>query len=68
MDKKKGLALMIVGNQKPKEGPGDSYEALLAACGGFLGAIGLEVDAEREAAACEALRDFVHIAMDSDEN
>ena len=63
--KKDGLALMILsgGKKKPKD-DADDKKALLAACGTFADAIGAELDPKKEKAACEALLDFVHIAMD----
>jgi len=69
MPKKKGLALMILaGGKKPKKAEKDEYKALLAACGAFTDTVGLELSPEKEKAACEALLDFVHIAMDYEGN
>ena len=63
--KKDGLALMILsgGKKKPKD-DADDKKALLAACGTFASSMGLKLPPEKEEAACEALLDFVHIAMD----
>ena len=63
--KKDGLALMILsgGKKKPKDAA-DEKKALLAACGTFASSMGVELPPEMEEAACEALLDFVHIAMD----
>ena len=63
--KKDGLALMILsgGKKKPKDDADDKM-ALLAACGTFACSMGVELPPEKEEAACEALLDFVHIAMD----
>ena len=69
MPKKKGLALMILsaGKKKPKDDK-DDYKALLAACTTFTSAVGLKLTSEEEKAACAALLDFVHIAMDYEGN
>jgi len=69
MPKKKGLALMILsgGKKKPKDDK-DDKKALLAACSTFASEVGLELTPEKEKAACEALLDFVHIAMDYEGN
>ena len=63
MPRKKGLALMILaGGKKKSKADKDDKKALLAACGTFARSIGLKE------AACEALLDFVHIAMDYEGN
>jgi len=75
MPKKKGVALMIL--EKGKKSKGEEVEdeeeslgskdALLGACSEFLGAIGVEASEDREKDACEALLDFVQIALNSDD-
>ena len=72
MPKKKGIALMILEKgKKPKgEEEDDSLEskdALLGACSEFLSAIGIEASEDKEKDACEALLDFVQIALNSDD-
>ena len=63
--KKDGLALMILSGEKKKpKDDADDKKALLAACGTFASSMGVELDPKKEKAACEALLDFVHIAMD----
>ncbi len=63
--KKDGLALMILsGDKKKPKDDADNKKALLAACGTFASSMGVELPPEKEEAACEALLDFVHIAMD----
>tara|TARA_R100000479_G_C6387942_1_gene203813 strand:- start:1760 stop:1993 length:234 start_codon:yes stop_codon:yes gene_type:complete len=65
--KKEGLALMILSKgKKESKDMDEEKEALMAACSAFAGAMGVELSAEREEEACEALLDFVHIAMDYD--
>lgn len=51
--------------EEPKEGM-IKKRALLAACDDFLRLVGLDPGPAR-VAACEALRDFVYIAMEHDE-
>ena len=51
------------GKKKPKD-DADDKKALLAACGTFANSMGVKLPPEKEEAACEALLDFVHIAMD----
>ena len=69
MPRKKGLALMILaGGKKKSKADKDDKKALLAACGTFARSIGLKISSEEEEAACEALLDFVHIAMDYEGN
>ena len=71
MEKRKGLALMILGKGKPEkkeEAKDENYEALLAACGSFLDSIGVDVDKEKEEAACKALKNFVQICMGYEED
>ena len=68
MPKKNGLALMILGQGAKKPKPDDNKKALLAACNTFASTVGLELTPEKEKAACEALLDFVHIAMDYEGN
>ena len=69
MPKTKRLALMILSGakKKPKDDK-DDKKALLAACGTFASSMGLKLSSKEEEAACEALLDFVHIAMDYDGN
>ena len=69
MPKKKGLALMILSGakKKPKDDK-DDKKALLASCGAFASSMGIDLPPEKEEAACEALLDFVHIAMDYEGN
>ena len=72
MPKKNGVALMILEkNKRPKgEEEEDSLEfkeALLGACSELLSSIGIEVSEDKEKDACEALLDFVQIALNSDD-
>jgi hypothetical protein len=72
MPKKNGVALMILEkNKRPKgEEEEDSLEfkeALLGACSEFLSSIGIEISEDKEEDACEALFNFVQIALNSDD-
>ena len=57
MPKKNGVALMILEKNKKAKG----------ACSEFLSSIGIEVSEDKEKDACEALLDFVQIALNSDD-
>jgi uncharacterized protein YgfB (UPF0149 family) len=72
MPKKNGVALMILEKNKKSKGAEEEdslepKEALLGACSEFLSAIGIEVSEDKEKDACEALLDFVQIALNSDD-
>ena len=72
MPKKNGVALMILEKNKKSKGEEEEdslefKEALLGACSEFLSSIGIEVSEDKEKDACEALLDFVQIALNSDD-
>jgi len=63
--KQNGLALLILDKNKAGSSGGDiSYEALVDACKRVFSAAGISLSAEKEKDACNALLDFVQIAVD----
>jgi|TARA_R100000329_G_scaffold118537_1_gene97608 uncharacterized protein YgfB (UPF0149 family) len=69
MKDKKGVAVMILEKNKPKdeEDMMDYKEALMGACNEFLMACGIELSEDKEEEACEALHDFVQICMSNED-
>lgn len=69
MKDKKGVAVMILEKNKPKDEDDvmDYKEALVGACSEFLMAVGIELDEDKEEKACEALHDFVQICVSAED-